>query len=162
MEDLIEIKSKKEQSMTDLEKLKSEIMKNKTFLESLKKTNLNEDAQRIKPSTTGNEGLRNTENKTTLTPVLEGQERNLTSPKPLQRSPQSHQVIDNHLPDLVNHEKFVIKDEQFQQQVVPDHLQHLNLSQDYLKHLQRIQEFSDSNLHLWLNGSGHPQDRHVW
>ena len=39
MEDLIEIKTKKEQTMTDLENLKSEIIKNKTFLQSLEEIN---------------------------------------------------------------------------------------------------------------------------
>eukprot|EP00092_Neocalanus_flemingeri_P026361 GFUD01028577.1.p1 GENE.GFUD01028577.1~~GFUD01028577.1.p1 ORF type:complete len:1214 (+),score=381.50 GFUD01028577.1:175-3642(+) len=150
MEDLIEIKSKKEQSMTDLEKLKLEIMKNKTFLESLKKINLNEESRRINsPTIADNEVEIQNENKNVHTSALEHQDKNVTSLKPLHRVPQSPQVppvIDKRLPDLVNHEKFVFKEQKVQQQVAPSHLQHLNLSQDYLKHLQRMQETNNKPL----------------
>eukprot|EP00092_Neocalanus_flemingeri_P018869 GFUD01020432.1.p1 GENE.GFUD01020432.1~~GFUD01020432.1.p1 ORF type:complete len:1159 (-),score=350.55 GFUD01020432.1:166-3561(-) len=147
MEDLIDIKSKKEQSMTDLEKIKLEIMKYKTFLESLKKINLREEAPRINsPPAAGNTMDTQSENRNTLTPVLEGQDKTVGSPKPLHRAPQSHQVMDKQLPDLVNHERFINKDQNVQPHFAPDHLRHLNLSQDYLKHLQRIQETNKKSL----------------
>ena len=140
MEDLIEIKTKKEQTMTDLEKLKSEIVKNKTFLESLKKINLREETQVSSPSAARFEEVKHIENKSPANPVQQYQDNNTKSPEPRYRAPQIQEVLEKRLPDLVNHEKTVFNENNVHTKVSPEHLRHLNLSQDYLKHLQRIQE----------------------
>ena len=146
MEDLIEIKTKKEQTMTDLEKLKSEIVKNKTFLESLKKINLREETQVSSPSAARFEEVKHIENKSPANPVQQYQDNNTKSPEPRYRAPQIQEVLEKHLPDLVNHEKTVFNENNVHTKVSPEHLRHLNLSQDYLKHLQRIQENGNTSV----------------
>ena len=124
MEDLIEIKTKKEQTMTDLEKLKLEIEKNKTFLESLKKINLREEVK-ISPQSSQLEEEKHVRMKSTA---------NTSAPH---RHAPADVTIEKQLPDLVNHEKMVASDQTKQQNYVPETVQ---FSQEYLMHMQRMNE----------------------
>ena len=144
MEDLIEIKSKKEQSMKDLEKLKSEMIKNKCFLESLKKINVQ---QIFSSSTENREVSKQTKNKYVRSTVVE--ENKPTSPTPVYIQPQSPNIINNHLPDLVNHEKYFRKQNNSESKLA--HKNPCYLSQDYLNHLQQSQEPKLHNNQVLLN-----------
>ena len=139
MEDLIEIKSKKEQSMKDLEKLKSEMIKNKAFLESLKKINVQ---QIFSSSTENKEVSKQTKNK-------DVEDNKPTSPTPVYIQPQSPNIINNHLPDLVNHEKYFRKQNNSESKLAPENTRYL--SQDYLNHLQKSQESQLYNNQVLLN-----------
>ena len=134
MEDLIEIKSKKEQTMTDLENLKSEIIKNKTFLESLKKIDQREEIKGNLPSSARYEEAKEVNSKIPTNLVV--------TPEISNKQPQFQSVSENQLPDLVNNEatiKYINKETE----VSPERLQHPNLSQDYMKHLQKMGKNND-------------------
>eukprot|EP00090_Calanus_glacialis_P002503 TRINITY_DN11877_c0_g1_i5.p1 TRINITY_DN11877_c0_g1~~TRINITY_DN11877_c0_g1_i5.p1 ORF type:complete len:540 (-),score=124.95 TRINITY_DN11877_c0_g1_i5:206-1780(-) len=143
MEDLIEIKSKKEQSMKDLDKLKSEMIKNKAFLESLKKINVQ---QIFSSSTEDKEVLKQTKNKDVHSTVVE--DNKPTSPTPVYIQPQSPNIINNHLPDLVNHEKYFRKQNNSESKLAHKNPQH---SQENLNHLKKSQELQLYNNQVLLN-----------
>ena len=125
MEDLIEIKTKKEQTMTDLEKLKLEIEKNKTFLESLKKINLREEIKTSPRSTARLEEEKQVKMRSTVN--TEAANRHLPADA----------TIEKQLPDLVNHEKLVSNDKSKQQNYLPESVQ---FSQEYIMHMQRMND----------------------
>ena len=119
MEDLIDIISKKEQTMKDLEKLKSEKAKIKVFMESLKKINKQEAQQPISCSAEVSiqPGNHNITHK-----VVEVEENKTTSPTHSYRQQQSPYMHNSHLPDLVNHEKYFRKQDNPESQSTIGHL----------------------------------------
>jgi len=135
MEDLIEIKTKKEQTMNDLENLKAEIMKNKSFLESLKKIKFKDDSKSqcspVKAVEEPKQGIpmNNT-----------SQNRNIGNSPELVR-PKLHNRA---LPDLVSHEKTAPSDKITHKRRSTEYLQNLNLSPEYIKYLERLQDSRDN------------------
>ena len=140
MEDLIDIISKKKQSRKDLEKLKSEKAKNKVFMESLKKINKQEAQQPISCSVDVQDVSLQPRNINITHKVVEVKETKATSPTPAYGPQHSPYMLNSHLPDLVNHEKYFRKQDNPESQSTLGHLGNLNPSQEYLNHLQKLQE----------------------
>ena len=143
MEDLLEIKSKKEESMKDLEILKSEITKNKGYMESLKKINLIKQTQGSSQSFVDKKDPRTLEMKN-ISPIASVNAS--PSPVPVHKPSHSPNLTNKHLPDLVNHEKIPRKSVNSESQFGIENLQYLNLSKQYLNHLKEIQDQSHQGI----------------
>ena len=71
---------------------------------------------------------------------MEVEETKATSPTPAYGPQHSTYMLNSHLPDLVNHEKYFRKQDNPESQSTLGHLGNLNPSQEYLNHLQKLQE----------------------
>ena len=59
-------------------------------------------------------------------------------PESLDRQPQMQDASSKQLPDLVNHQNTILNDNSGQTNSSQERFQHLNLSPDYINHLQRM------------------------
>ena len=129
MEDLLDIKSRKEQSIKDLEKLKAQIAKSKTFMGSTSEINNIEKEQSYRAKYFNEKEIYlEREHQNCSLNVLQRKE----SPIHTYRDPESPFITNKHLPDLVNHEKFIHKRKNSESQVRNEKLQNPEISKEYM------------------------------
>ena len=149
MEDLIEIKTKKEQTMTDLEHLKSEIVKNQTFLESLKKIKVREEMKVNHHSLARLEEVKQVASKIPTNHVMECQVIG-TEINPLNGHAQFQSSSETQHSAFLNHEISIINDTNGQTLVSAGGIHNKAKSNDYMKPLRmndiNRQSFEQSSL----------------